>query len=182
MNNIIKGKIFVLKDNIDTDQIIPAMHLVYKMDDKEESKLYGKYALSGVPERDLNGQQFVKEGKYESEYNIIIAGKNFGCGSSREHAPFALQKAGIQAIIAEDYARIFYRNSVDGGFLIPLETKKKLINEMKTGDEVEISVKESVLKHITTGKIYKLKELGDVSSIIEAGGLFDYAKKIGFLK
>ncbi|MCK4797184.1 MAG: 3-isopropylmalate dehydratase [Spirochaetes bacterium] len=182
MENIIKGKAFILKDNIDTDQIIPAMHLVYKLDDNEESKLYGKYALSGVPEKDLNGKPFVKEGKYESEYNIIIAGKNFGCGSSREHAPFALNKAGIKAIVAQDYARIFYRNSVDGGFLIPFETDERLINEIKTNDELEINIEDSTLKNITSSKIYKLKSLGDVWSIIEAGGLFSYAKRKGFIK
>lgn len=182
MEEKIKGKAFVLKDNIDTDQIIPAMHLVYKMDEDEESKLYGKYALSGVPESDLNGKPFIEKGKFESEYSIIISGKNFGCGSSREHAPYALMKAGVKSVVAENYARIFYRNSVDGGFLIPFETTKRLVNEIKTGDDIEIDTKEYSLKNISTGKMYKLKELGDVKDIIEAGGLFDYAKKKGFIK
>jgi len=182
MEDKITGKAFVLKDNIDTDQIIPAMHLVYKMDDDEESKLYGKYALSGVPENDLNGTPFVDEGKFESEYSIIISGKNFGCGSSREHAPYALMKAGVRSVIAEDYARIFYRNSVDGGFIIPFETKKRLINEIKTGDELEIDTRSNTLKNISSGKTYNLKDLGDVKDIIESGGLFDYARKKGFIK
>lgn len=182
MENFIKGKAYILKDNIDTDQIIPAIHLVYKMDDNEESKLYGKYALSGVPEKDINEKPFIEEGKYESDYSIIISGKNFGCGSSREHAPFALMKAGIKAIIAEDYARIFYRNSVDGGFLVPFETSKRLINEINTGDEIEIDTKKYTFKNISTGKQYKLSKLGDVKDIIEAGGIFGYAKKKGFIK
>jgi len=182
MEDKIIGKAFVLKDNVDTDQIIPAMHLVYKMDDDEESKLYGKYALSGVPEYDLNGKPFVEEGKFASEYSIIISGKNFGCGSSREHAPYALMKAGVRSVIAEDYARIFYRNSVDGGFLVPFETKKRLINEIKTGDEIEIDTRTNTLKNNSSGKSYILKDLGDVKDIIESGGLFDYARKKGFIK
>lgn len=181
MEKIIKGKAFVLKDNIDTDQIIPAMHLVYKMDDEEESKLYGKYALSGLPEGDADCA-FIKEGAYTSEYTFIVSGKNFGCGSSREHAPYALQKAGIKAVIAEDYARIFYRNAVDGGFLVPFETITRLLGEVKTGDELEVDTVESTLKNLTQGKSYSLRALGDVKDIIEAGGLFSFARSKGFIK
>ena len=118
MEQVIAGRAYVLGDNIDTDQIIPAEHLVYSLSDPEEKKNYGKFALSGVPEDDAGlpegNKLFVEEGKFESEYTIIIGGKNFGCGSSREHAPACLKIAGIQAIIAASYARIFYRNSVDG--------------------------------------------------------------------
>ena len=144
MDKIIKGKAFVLGDNIDTDQIIPAEHLVYSLNDEEESKKYGQYALSGVPIAKAGlpdgGTAFIQGDNYLSEYNIIIGGSNFGCGSSREHAPFALEKAGVQAIIAESYARIFYRNSVDGGFLVPLESPDKPNNDIKTGDELEIDL------------------------------------------
>ncbi|BDU51161.1 LeuD/DmdB family oxidoreductase small subunit [Haliovirga abyssi] len=182
MADIIKGKAYVLGDNIDTDQIIPAMHLVYKLDDEEESKLYGKYAFSGLPKEAIGDTPFIKEGEFESEYKIVISGKNFGCGSSREHAPFALAKAGIEAVIAEDYARIFYRNSVDGGFLIPYETEKRLIDEIKTGDELEIDVLKGILKNKTSKKEYVLKELGDVKDIIDAGGLFNYAKEKNYIK
>ena len=80
-----------------------------------------------------------------SEFNIIIGGSNFGCGSSREHAPFALEKAGVKAIIAESYARIFYRNSVDGGFLVPIESPEKINNEISTGDELEINLENYTL-------------------------------------
>ena len=136
-SKIIKGKAFVLGKNIDTDQIIPAAHLVYSLEDPEERKLYGKYALSGVPS-EKSGLPFgniplVKEGEYESEFRIIVGGPNFGCGSSREHAPEALQIAGIEAIISPSYARIFYRNSVDGGFLIPYESLQDLSSEVSTG-------------------------------------------------
>jgi 3-isopropylmalate/(R)-2-methylmalate dehydratase small subunit len=132
MEKQIKGKAYVLGVNIDTDQIIPAEHLVYSLSDEQESKKYGHFALSGVPIEKAglpDGQiPFIDGESTESEFSIIIAGSNFGCGSSREHAPFALEKAGIKAIIAESYARIFYRNAVDGGFLVPLESEGNLIS------------------------------------------------------
>lgn len=123
------------------------------------------------------GIPFVAQGKNTSDYGIIIAGSNFGCGSSREHAPFALQKAGIKAVVAQSYARIFYRNSVDGGFLIPLESVESLINKIVTGDIVEIDLQINKLTNKSNGCTYFLRPLGDVLPIIEAGGLFQYAGK-----
>jgi 3-isopropylmalate/(R)-2-methylmalate dehydratase small subunit len=174
----IRGKAYVVGDNIDTDQIIPAIHLVYRTDIEEEAKQYGKYAMSGMDPKSIE-VPFIEGDRYESEYTIMISGKNFGCGSSREHAPLALDKAGIKAVVAQSYARIFYRNSVDGGFLIPYETKDRLIGEIKTGDEVEIS--ENILKNISTDKEYILGELGDIEGIIRAGGIFNYAVQNGFI-
>ena len=176
MEKVIKGKVYVLGDNIDTDQIIPAMHLVYKIDDPEEVKLYGKYAMSGLPADIAGDKPFIKDGEYTSEYVVMVAGKNFGCGSSREHAPLALEKAGIKAVVAEDYARIFYRNSVDGGFLVPFETAASIKESFVTGDEVEIDVEKGTIANITKGQTFELRSLGDVKDIIEAGGLFNYAK------
>jgi len=185
MDKTIKGKVFVLGDNIDTDQIIPAEHLVYSLTDPEESKNYGRFSLSGVPPSNSGlpegGIPFIKEGNYQSQFTIIIAGSNFGCGSSREHAPFALQVAGTKAVIAESYARIFYRNSVDGGFLLPYECPIKLNDKIKTGDEVELDVEKNILKNLTNGKLYNLKSLGDILPIIEAGNIFEYAKKTGMI-
>jgi len=181
MEMIIKGKAFVLGDNIDTDQIIPAEHLVYSLKDEEESKKYGQFALSGVPINRAGlpegGISYINGENYLSEFTIIVGGANFGCGSSREHAPFALNKAGTQAIIAESYARIFYRNSVDGGFLIPLESSNNLTKEVKTGDELEINLENYTLKNNSSSKEYKLQELGSVLPIVEAGGIFEYARK-----
>ena len=174
----IRGKAYVVGDNIDTDQIIPAIHLVYRTDIEEEAKNYGKYAMSGMDPSSIE-VPFIEKDRYESNYTIMISGKNFGCGSSREHAPLSLDKAGIKAVVAENYARIFYRNSVDGGFLIPYETKDRLVDEIKTGDEIE--VKGSILKNITTNKEYILGELGDIEGIIKAGGIFNYAVENGFI-
>ena len=184
-SKIIKGKAFVLGKNIDTDQIIPAAHLVYSLEDPEERKLYGKYALSGVPS-EKSGLPFgniplVKEGEYESEFRIIVGGPNFGCGSSREHAPEALQIAGIEAIISPSYARIFYRNSVDGGFLIPYESLQDLSSEVSTGDELEIDPDSKAVKNLTQKTEYKIRPLGSVAEIVEAGGIFNFARKNGMV-
>ena len=186
MQDIIRGKAYVLGDNIDTDQIIPAKHLVYSLSDPEERKLYGRYALSGVPDAAAGLPQgyitFVAEGDHRSPYQIIIAGKNFGGGSSREHAPEALQIAGVTAVVAESYARIFYRNAVDGGFFVPLETIQPVRTAITTGDELEIDIPACTLKNLTTGKAYGLRPLGDVLEIVKAGGVFAYARQVGLLK
>jgi 3-isopropylmalate/(R)-2-methylmalate dehydratase small subunit len=185
MKKKITGKAYVLGSNIDTDQIIPAEHLVYSLTDPQESKMYGHYALSGVPLAQAGLPQgtlpFIKGDQHLSEFSIIIGGSNFGCGSSREHAPFALKQAGVEAIVAESYARIFYRNAVDGGFLVPLEGEDNLVNLIKTGDQIEINFETSILKNVRTGKSYHLKSPGAVLPIIEAGGLFNFARNEGMI-
>lgn len=186
MDKKISGFAYVLGNNVDTDQIIPAEHLVYSMSDEEESKKYGQYALSSVPKKEAGlphgGIPFVEEGKNTSLYNIIIAGANFGCGSSREHAPYAINKAGCNVVIAESYARIFYRNAVDGGFLVPYECELKLNDKIHTGDKLEIDFERNMLIDLSDHREFKLKPLGDVLPIIEAGGLFEYARKTGMIK
>ena len=185
MEQVISGRAYVLGDNIDTDQIIPAEHLVYSLSDPEEKKNYGKFALSGVPGDNAGlpegNKLFVEEGKFESEYTIIIGGKNFGCGSSREHAPACLKIAGIQAIIAASYARIFYRNSVDGGFLIPFESSDKLINNIRTGDNLTVNVEVGALTNNSSNQTFKLQPLGEVAEIVKAGNIFEYARKAGMI-
>ncbi|NUN98692.1 MAG: 3-isopropylmalate dehydratase, partial [Candidatus Omnitrophica bacterium] len=154
-NETIRGKAYILGDDIDTDQIIPAEHLVYDLDDPEESKKYGTFALSGVPPDRAGlpegGTPFVPEGAWRSRFQIIVAGKNFGCGSSREHAPFALAKAGVRAVVATSYARIFYRNSINGGYLIPATSREDLSRLFRTGDEVEIDVEAGMIRNLTQG-------------------------------
>jgi 3-isopropylmalate/(R)-2-methylmalate dehydratase small subunit len=181
MNKTIRGKVFVLGDDIDTDQIIPAQHLVYSLEKPDEKRMYGRYALSGVPDAQSGlpkgGIPFTPDDAYESEYRVIVAGKNFGCGSSREHAPFALQVAGCKAVIAPTYARIFYRNAVDGGFLVPYESFADVTREFRTGDEVEIDTELNLATNLSTGTSFPLRPLGDVADIVEAGGIFAYARK-----
>jgi 3-isopropylmalate/(R)-2-methylmalate dehydratase small subunit len=177
---IIKGKAFVVGDNVDTDQIIPAHHLVYDLDDPKERQLYGRYAFSGVPKNESGlpdgSVPFVPENQSKSEFQIVIGGKNFGCGSSREHAPVALNMAGVKAVVAQSYARIFYRNSVDGGLIIPLESEENLSEMIRTNDRIEIDIEGKELINMATSKTVKLKSLGDVEAIIDAGGIFEYAK------
>ncbi len=179
---MIQGKAYVLGDNVDTDQIIPAHYLVYDLDDPKERKLYGKYALSSVPGEDAglpNGHiPFIAEGADRSVFSIIVAGENFGCGSSREHAPVALSMAGVKAVVANSYARIFYRNTIDGGYCIPFEWKVNGIEEIRTNDQLEIDGVQRKLKNLTTNKIYDLESLGEIGDIIQTGGIFQYAKKM----
>src|SRR5947209_17753833 len=105
MESKISGKAYVLGDNIDTDQIIPAEYLSFNPAIPDERKFFGMYANSGVPPKQAGLPQgnvrFVRDNEYKSDYTIVIGGKNFGCGSSREHAPLALAEAGIQGVIAE---------------------------------------------------------------------------------
>ena len=185
MKPTIKGRAYVVGDAIDTDQIIPAEHLVYSLKKPEERRMYGRYALSGVPPEGqglpFGNRPFTEPDAYESEYTIIIGGSNFGCGSSREHAPFALAEAGAEAVVAESYARIFYRNAVDGGFLVPFETPEKLNDRIRTGDEVEIDTAVGTLTNHTTGEDYLLNPLGDVADILRAGNVFEYARQAGLI-
>lgn len=183
----IEGKAYVLGDNIDTDQIIPAQYLTYNPAIPAEYRMFGKYALSGVPD-DAAGLPkghvpfHGPEDEFISPYRIVVGGKNFGCGSSREHAPIALAAAGIVAVVAEFYARIFYRNSVNGGYLIPIESKVRLIDQVCTGDDLAIDLAAGTLKNKTTGDSWELAPLGEIAPILEAGGIFSYAKKVGMLK
>jgi len=106
MQSVFTGPVFVVRDNIDTDQIIPAQYLNLVPTIAEEYEKLGSYALCGLPES-LYPTRYVKSGQLDSEYPIIIAGRNFGCGSSREHAPIALGSAGCKIVLAESFARIF---------------------------------------------------------------------------
>src|SRR5438477_7826027 len=150
MQATIIGKAYVLGDNVDTDQIIPAQYLTFNPAIPDEYKQFGKYALSSVPHH----QKGLPKGhmpfhhdsdEFVSPYKIIVAGKNFGCGSSREHAPIALDAAGIQAVVAEFYARIFFRNAVNGGYLIPLECAERLCARVCRACELRIDIAAGVL-------------------------------------
>jgi 3-isopropylmalate/(R)-2-methylmalate dehydratase small subunit len=186
MESVITGKAYVLGDNLDTDQIIPAQWLKLSTTDPEERKYYGAYAMSSVPEgrRGLptGDVPFIPEGQFKSEFAIVVGGKNFGSGSSREHAPLAMAEAGVKLVIAEFYARIFFRNSVNGGYLVPLEATERLVEKVHTGDELEVHLLDGYVVNKTRNERYGLRPLGDVLPIIEAGGVFNYAKEAGMLK
>ncbi|KAM7256822.1 hypothetical protein ACFE04_012563 [Oxalis oulophora] len=173
------GLCYVLGDNIDTDQIIPAEHLTLVPSKPEEYEKLGTFALSGLPSSYSN--RFVEPNQTKSKYTIIIGGDNFGCGSSREHAPVALGAAGVTAVVAESYARIFFRNSVATGEVYPLESEGRVCEECKTGDVVTIELSENKMINHTTGKEYMLKPIGDAGPVIEAGGIFAYARQAGMI-
>ena len=109
--------------------------------------------------------------------DFIVAGKNFGCGSSREHAPIALSTCGIKAVIATSFARIFYRNSVDGAFLLPIEVDDETYQKIANSDQLEINIEKNEIKNITKNETYAMKPFSEIiAKIIAAGGLFKYKK------
>ena len=159
IGNVIKYQ----QDNIDTDVIIPGTYL--KIHDYNE---LATHAMEGL---DPDFPSKVKEGDF------IVAGKNFGCGSSREHAPIALSTCGIKAVIAVSFARIFYRNSVDGAFLLPIEIDVETYQKISNSDQLEINIEKNEIKNITKNEIYTMKPFSEIiAKIIAAGGLFKYKK------
>ncbi len=178
MGTTISGKIFVVDDNIDTDQIIPAEYLTLVPSKPDEYEKLGSYALIGLPDR---YGKFIQSGAMKTEYPIIIAGENFGCGSSREHAPIALGASGVKAVIAQSYARIFFRNCVATGELYPWESGERLCDQFATGQEVTLDSDRCVLINHTLGKEYDLKDLGEAGPVIDAGGIFAYARATGMI-
>ena len=151
------------QDNIDTDVIIPGTYL--KIHDYNE---LATHAMEGI---DPDFPSKVKEGDF------IVAGKNFGCGSSREHAPIALSTCGIKAVIATSFARIFYRNSVDGAFLLPIEIDDETYQKISNSDQLEVNIEKNEIKNITKNEVYSMKPFSEIiAKIIAAGGLFKYKK------
>ncbi|MEO0189587.1 MAG: 3-isopropylmalate dehydratase small subunit [candidate division WOR-3 bacterium] len=162
-NNLIyRGRVWRFGDDIDTDQIYPGKYL--PLTDKSEM---AKHAMEGTD----RGEEFLKNVK---SGDIIVAGKNFGCGSSREHAAIAIKGAGISLVIAESFARIFHRNCVNTA-LLTLELKEA--KEINDGDILEVNIASGEIKNITQGKVYKAEPISGLErSIINAGGLLNYLK------
>jgi 3-isopropylmalate/(R)-2-methylmalate dehydratase small subunit len=149
------------RDNIDTDVILPGPYL--KIHDYKE---LAKHAMEGL-DKDFHSK--VKEGDF------IVTGRNFGSGSSREHAPIALSYSGIKAVLALSFARIFYRNAVDGAFLLPIEIDENAYKDISQGDVLEIDIAKNEIKNLTKNKTYSMKPFPDlIGKIVAAGGLFNY--------
>ena len=157
-----KGKVIKYEqDNIDTDVILPGPYL--KLHEHAE---LAEHAMEGM---DPDFHSKVKNA------NIIVTGNNFGCGSSREHAPIALSASGIEVILALSFARIFYRNSVDGAYLLPIEIDEKTYSSISENDELEIDTSKNEIKNITKNQSYSMKPFPDlIGKIISAGGIFKY--------
>jgi len=155
--NVIKYE----QDNIDTDVILPGTYL--KIHD------YAELAIHAMEGLDPDFHSKVKEGDF------IVAGRNFGCGSSREHAPIALTNSGIKAVLALSFARIFYRNAVDGAFLLPIEIDEDAYKDISNGDELEINIDTNEINNHTKNKKYQMKPFSEIiGKIIAAGGLFKF--------
>ena len=154
-----EGKVFKYGDNVDTDVIIPARYL--NVSSGEE---LAKYCMIDIDE---NFAGNVKRG------DIIVAGKNFGCGSSREHAPLAIKCAGVGCVIAPSFARIFYRNAINIG--MPIMECEKAAAEIDAGDEVSVDFATGVIADKTTGKTYQAEPFPEfMQKIIDQGGLVRY--------
>ncbi len=159
---LIKGKVWLFDNDIDTDVIIPAKYL-----NTSDPKELAEHVMEGV-DRDFSNK--IKEG------DIIVAGKNFGCGSSREHAPIAIKASGIHAVIAKSFARIFYRNAFNIG--LPIFESLEASEKIKETDEIEIDANRGTIKNITRQEEYKAKPIpGFMQELIEAGGLVEWTKK-----
>jgi 3-isopropylmalate/(R)-2-methylmalate dehydratase small subunit len=180
MHSVFSGRVYVVADNIDTDQIIPAQYLNLVPTIADEYEKLGSFALCGLPDSHYP-ERFIKEGQLDTDYPIIVAGRNFGCGSSREHAPIALGSAGCRVVLAQSFARIFFRNSIATGELYPCESIDRLCELLKTGDEVEVNLDTASLMLKREGRTFKLKPLGEVRPVIDAGGLFNYARQQGMM-
>lgn len=156
-----KGQAWVYGDNVDTDVIIPARYL--NTSDADE---LAKFCMEDI---DTTFATEVKEG------DIMIAGENFGCGSSREHAPIAIKASGIDVVIAKSFARIFFRNAINIG--LPILENKDLPDEVSKGDTIEVDLENGIVKNVTTGKEYQTPVYsGSIQQLIEAGGLVNYTK------
>jgi 3-isopropylmalate/(R)-2-methylmalate dehydratase small subunit len=157
-----QGKSWKFPDDVDTDVIIPARYLMTT----DENEL-AEHVMEDID------PEFA--GKVE-QGDIIVAGSNFGCGSSREHAPIAIKAAGVSCIIAKSYARIFYRNAINIG--LPIVECPEAVDEAETGDEFEIDTDEGWVRNTRTGKSYSAKPFPEyIKDIIAAGGLMEAVAK-----
>ena len=162
MNSEITGKIIVVGDNIDTDQIYPGCYLALT-----DPKEIGSHCLSGVDEN--IAANFPQGG-------IVVAGRNFGCGSSREHAPIAIKASGVPVVIAASFARIFYRNAINVG--LPALEIGDDVEKIKAGDILSIDLDTGKIVDKTTGDTFQAPPLpGFIQDIAKAGGLINYVKE-----
>ena len=158
---IIKGKVHKFGDDINTDDIISAKYLV-----STDPKELGKHCMEAI------AADFIKK---VNPGDIIVAGNNFGCGSSREHAPLALRGCGISAVLAKSFAAIFFRNAINIGLPF-LEFQG--VDNIKEGDFIEIDLSSGIIRNITQGQTYKTQEFPEfLRELIRDGGLMNWIKK-----
>ena len=155
----LEGTVFKYGDNVDTDVIIPARYL-----NSSDPKELASHCMEDIDKEFISK---VKSG------DIVVAAKNFGCGSSREHAPIAIKAAGVSIVIAETFARIFYRNAINIG--LPIMECPDAAREIRPGDKVEVDLDSGVVTDVTLGKTWKGQAFPPfMQNIISAGGLIPY--------
>ena len=160
---VIRGRVWKFGDNVDTDQIIPARYL----------NTSDPYELAQHVMEDSEHPNFAKEHK---PGDIIVAGRNFGSGSSREHAPIAIKYAGVPVVVAKSFARIFFRNAINIG--LPIVEAPQAVDEISHGDEIEVDLEKGIVRNINTGKEYGATKFPEtLMQILKAGGLMEYAKE-----
>jgi 3-isopropylmalate/(R)-2-methylmalate dehydratase small subunit len=159
---ILKGAVHKYGANVNTDEIIPARYL-----NSSDPQVLAKYCMEDID------KDFVKKVK---KGDIIAAGNNFGCGSSREHAPIAIKASGISAVIANSFARIFFRNAINIG--LPILESPQAVKAVKNGDKIEINLNKGIIKNLTRKEEYQSRPFPEfMQKIIKAGGLLGYIKK-----
>ncbi|HDI12791.1 MAG: 3-isopropylmalate dehydratase [Hadesarchaea archaeon] len=158
------AKAWVFGDDVSTDDIIAGRYLVH-----HDPRELGKHAMENID------PTFVKK---VSKGDVIIGGRNFGCGSSREQAPITLKAAGVSAVVAESFARIFYRNAINQG--LPVIACPGVREKFKSSDEVEVDLRKGIVRNVTTGEVFKAEPFPDfIMEILNAGGLVPYLKRKG---
>ena len=159
---MLKGKVHKYGANVNTDEIIPARYL-----NLSEGELLAKHCMEDI---DLDFVKRMKPG------DIIVSDTNFGCGSSREHAPLAIKASGVSCVIAKSFARIFFRNAINIG--LPLLESEAAVDGISNGDTVEVDLEKGVIKNLTTGKQFTAKPYPEfMSQLVKTGGLIEYTKQ-----
>ncbi|TMF86570.1 MAG: 3-isopropylmalate dehydratase small subunit [Chloroflexi bacterium] len=163
---MIRGRAWTFGNNVDTDQIIPAKYAIYSLDEKK----LGEHAMEGVPGNEDGWSKKISAG------DILVAGSNFGCGSSREIAPVAIRGAGVSVVVADSFARIFFRNSINLGF--PILQSPQAAEAIKEGDELEIDLDEGVIRNFTQGDEYRCDAFPPfMNELIKMGGLVPWVRE-----
>ncbi len=162
---VIRGRAWRFGNNVDTDQIIPAKYAIYSLDEKE----LGKHAMEGVPDKETWASK-VAPG------DILVAGSNFGCGSSREIAPVAIRGAGIALVIADSYARIFFRNAINMGY--PILQSPQAAEAVQEGDELEVDLELGIVRNFSRGDEYRSEAFPTfMNELLQMGGLVPWVRR-----
>jgi 3-isopropylmalate/(R)-2-methylmalate dehydratase small subunit len=162
---VLRGRAWKFGNNLDTDQVIPAKYAIHSLDEKK----LGEHAMEGVPGREGWASKIAAG-------DIIVAGSNFGCGSSREIAPVAIRGAGISCVIADSFARIFFRNAINLGY--PILQSPQAAEAIEEGDDLEVELEEGVIRNFTRGDEYRAEPFPEfMTELMRMGGLVPWVRR-----